>query len=418
MHGYDIVNHNEINPTVGTPKDYDRMVAELHKRGMSQVLDTVPNHMGIGEETNAWWMDVLENGRASIYAPFFDIDWDPINTKLTNKVLLPILGDQYGIVLEKGELKLSFAPTEGRFYLHYYDHTFPINPRSYEDVLSLNKDQLLQELGPESEAALEYQSILTAINHLPDRNVTDPDRTLERNREKEVIKRRLAALCSTESRVEKFIHTNIEAFNGTPGDTHSFDMLDALLERQPYRLSFWRVATEEINYRRFFDVNELAAIRVDQPAVFEETHRMIMGLLREGKLNGLRIDHVDGLLDPAGYFQNLQRAYFLAISREEMEDLPEDADRATLEQALVERFESERASDPASVLNKPLYVVVEKILARGESLPAGWAVYGTTGYEFTNAVNGLFVDSANAKAMDEVYSSFIGENVKFADLVY
>ncbi|MEA2576369.1 MAG: (1-_4)-alpha-D-glucan 1-alpha-D-glucosylmutase [Chloroflexia bacterium] len=421
LHGYDIANHNELNPSIGTEEDLDAMLAELHRRDMCHILDTVPNHMGIGEEGNAWWMDVLENGRSSLYAPYFDIDWDPINTKLTNKVLLPILGEQYGKVLENKELQVNFAPEEGRFYLCYWEKTFPIDPRSYQAILDYDKARLLEELGEESDASLEYQSILTALDHLPAHSETERERILERNREKEVIKRRLAALCASEPRVREFIERNVGTFNGVPGEPHSFDLLDALLERQPYRLSFWRVATEEINYRRFFDVNELAAVRIDQPAVFEETHRMIMRFLREEKLNGLRIDHVDGLYDPAKYFQDLQHSYFLEVCRLVMDEMGEQIEgiaRPQLESLLLGRFDAERMSDPQGVLNRPLYVVVEKILARGESLPGDWVVYGTTGYEFTNDVNGLFVDSANARAFDEIYNSVIGEKVKFADLVY
>lgn len=420
LHGYDIANHNELNPAIGSEAEYDAMVEVFHRLGMYQLLDTVPNHMGIGEQGNAWWADVLENGRSSIYAPNFDIDWDPINTKLTNKVLLPVLGDQYGRVLENKELQLNFKPEEGSFCLHYYEHSFPVSPDSYGEILGLNKEETIAALGPESSAAIEYQSILTSIDHLPPHYERALDKRLERNREKDVIKRRVAALCASEPRVCEHIERNVEIFNGTASEPRSFDRLDALLERQPYRLSFWRVATQEINYRRFFDVNELAAVRVEQPAVFEETHRMIMRFLREGKLNGLRIDHVDGLRAPAGYFRDLQRAYFLTTCRAVMDGMGDDlegVDPAELEAALLERYEEELKTQD-SRLRTPLYVAVEKILGRGESLPADWQVCGTTGYEFTNGVNGLFVDMSNQKAFDEIYRAFTGETEKFADLVY
>jgi (1->4)-alpha-D-glucan 1-alpha-D-glucosylmutase len=418
LHGYDVVNHNELNPQIGSRQDYDALVAELHGRGMYQVLDIVPNHMGIGQLGNTWWMDVLENGPASVYAPYFDIEWDPINTKITNKVLLPILGDQYGKVLEKQELRLSFLPEEGTFRLHYYDRTFPIEPGSYQAILDWDKAALIDELGIESEAALEYQSILTALQHLPPPDETDRDRVLERNREKEIIKRRLATLCATEPRVTAHIERNVAAFNGVAGDARSFDLLDRLLDGQPYRLSFWRIAGEEINYRRFFDVNELAAIQVDQLPVFQETHRTILHLLATGKANGLRIDHIDGLLDPAGYLDDVQHGYALALCRACMDELAEPipaAERPALEAAVLERIDTLSAGDAPF---RPLYTVVEKILGRGESLPADWAVSGTTGYEFTNAVNGLFVNRANAKAFDVLYTTFTDDNVKFADMVY
>ncbi|HEX2913612.1 MAG TPA: malto-oligosyltrehalose synthase [Chloroflexia bacterium] len=419
MHGYDICNHNELNPTIGTQEDYDEMVEQLHHRDMYQILDTVPNHMGIGETGNTWWMDVLENGPSSYYAPFFDIDWDPINPKLKNKVLLPVLGDQYGKVLENKELQLNFNSSEGTFTLHYYDVTFPVNPVSYSMILEINHDELVQDLGIESEAALEYQSILTAINHLPPRTVTEREKVLERNREKEVIKRRLAALCTAEPRVENFIRQNVDSLNGVAGDRASFNRLDALMEEQSYRLSFWRVAAEEINYRRFFDINELAAVRVDQDFVFEETHRLIFKLLGEGKLNGLRIDHVDGLRNPAAYFENLQRGYFRELCRQMLEELQiEGEEKARLETELLELYRQECTAEPQGALAHALYIVVEKILGRSESLPLDWQVYGTTGYEFTNAVNGIFVDNSAVKAFDEIYASFIQEKVKFADLVY
>jgi (1->4)-alpha-D-glucan 1-alpha-D-glucosylmutase len=423
LHGYDIANHNELNPAVGSEDDLRALVAALRERDMGHILDTVPNHMGIGQASNVWWLDVLENGRSSVYAPYFDIDWDPINTKLTGKVLLPVLGDQYGRVLENGELRLVFRPAEGSFQIRYYDHTFPLEPHSYEMVLAHNVESLMEELGPESDPALEYQSILTALGYLPPHNDTPPDRVAERNREKEVIKRRIAALCEAEPRVTAHIERVVAEFNGTPGDPHSFDLLDSLLEAQPYRLSFWRVAGEEINYRRFFDVNELAAVQVDNPAVFAETHRMILRFLREGKLDGLRIDHVDGLRDPAGYLHALQRGYFLEMCRARIDSHREarkleGAEREALEAALLQRFEQERGSDQSGLLYRPLYVVVEKILARGEDLPPDWPAYGTTGYEFTNAVNGLLVDTHNARAFTEIYESFTGEDVDFADLAY
>jgi (1->4)-alpha-D-glucan 1-alpha-D-glucosylmutase len=419
LHGYDIANHNELNPEIGSAADYAALVDELHRHKMFQILDTVPNHMGIGEPSNTWWMDVLENGQSSIYAPFFDIDWNPINPQLTDKVLLPTLGEQYGIVLENKELQISFNSTEGNFTLHYYDSRFPISPRSYSLILKQDKDQLVEELGPESEGALEYQSILTAIGHLPFHNETEREKSLERNREKEIIKRRLAALCAQEPRVRQFIERNVDLFNGVAGDPASFDLLDSLMDRQAYRLSFWRVAAEEINYRRFFDINELAAVRIDQLPVFRETHRMLMQLLREGKLNGLRIDHVDGLRNPWAYFQNLQQAFYLEMCRLQMNEMTgqlEGIDRAALETALMEKRWEEIGHDP--LLARPLYLVVEKILGHNEALPGDWAVCGTTGYEYTNAINGLFVDPASQKAFDDIYSSFIGEKIKFADLIY
>ncbi len=419
MHGYDICDHNSLNPSIGTPEEYEQMVNELHRQGMSQMLDIVPNHMGIGETCNTWWTDVIENGPSSLYAPYFDIDWKPLKAELTNKVLLPILGDMYGRVLENKELQIRFLPENGAFELSYYEHILPVNPRSYLFVLEYRHDELIKELGETSEAGLEYESILTALRHLPKWNDSEREKVLERHREKEVIKRRLAALCSQEPRLRAFIEQNVAEFNGVAGEPHSFDRLAELLDYQAYRLSYWRVAAEEINYRRFFDVNELAAVRVDQPFVFEATHKTIFRLLREGKLNGLRVDHVDGLRNPAAYFLNLQSRYFLEMCRMRLDEMRlEGEERDRLEADLLARFDQERAANPQAPLSRPLNVVVEKILGRGESLPSDWAVYGTTGYEFTNAVNGLFVDSANQKAFDQIYASFIGEKTNFADMIY
>jgi (1->4)-alpha-D-glucan 1-alpha-D-glucosylmutase len=305
--------------------------------------------------------------------------------------------------------------------LRYWENNFPLDPRSYEDILGIDKERLFEQLGPDSEDVAEYQSILTAISHLPSHRETERELAQERNREKEVIKRRLAALCAKEPKVRDSIERAIAVLNGEVGDPRSYDRLDALLERQPYRLSFWRVATEEINYRRFFDVNELVAIRVDQPVVFQETHRLILRLLREGKLDGLRVDHIDGLRDPAGYLHSVQRAYILEICRAVLDEKGKrlkDEERARLEEALLARLDAERAAGDDDLLYNPLYLLVEKILGRGEEMPAAWPVYGTTGYEYTNALNGLFVDSANERAMSEIYSAFIGDEINFADLVY
>ncbi len=355
LHGYDIANHNELNPSIGSEEEYRAFVEELHRQGLRQILDTVPNHMGIGEESNTWWTDVLENGRSSLYAPYFDIDWEPLNPKLTHKVLLPVLGEQYGRVLENGELQVDFIPEEGRFVLRYWENNFPLDPRSYEDILGIDRERLFEQLGPDSEDVAEYQSILTAISHLPSHRETERERAQERNREKEVIKRRLAALCAKEPKVRDSIERAITVLNGEVGDPRSYDRLDSLLERQPYRLSFWRVATEEINYRRFFDVNDLVAIRVDQPEVFQETHRLVLRLLREGKLDGLRVDHVDGLRDPAGYLHSVQRAYILEICRAVLDEKGKrlkDEERARLEEALLARFEAERAAGDDESLHK------------------------------------------------------------------
>ena len=311
-HGYDVVDHAQLNPEVGTPEEHARLAAALQEAGLGQVLDVVPNHMGI-ERFNPLWFDVLENGPSSVYAAFFDIDWEPVKAELKDKVLLPILGDQYGVVLERGELKLAFQ--DGAFFIDYYEHRFPVAPRQYARVLELGLERLAQQLGEGDPQFIELQSILTAIHHLPPRTETGRARVRERAREKEVIKRRLAAVAAASPAIQAHIARNVKALNGTPGEARSFDALDALLQGCSYRLAHWRVAGEEINYRRFFDINGLAALRVEDPEVFEEAHALVFRWLCEGKVTGLRIDHPDGLFDPTAYFLDLQERYFLEHAR-------------------------------------------------------------------------------------------------------
>lgn len=414
MHGYDIINHNALNPSIGTEEDYAAFVQTLHEHGMGQILDTVPNHMGIGEAGNEYWMDVMENGPSSPYATFFDIDWHPLKQEMSNQVLLPILGAQYGQVLENQELVLVFQG--GAFFLRYYETQLPVAPRSYAAILQLALDHVLETSAPDDDHVLELQSIMTALTHLPPRTEIDPERIAERQREKEIVKRRLNTLAEENATVAKAIKAAVQTFNGVPGDPRSFDQLDELVRAQAYRLAYWRVAAEEINYRRFFDINDLAAIRMEQPKVFEATHQLIMRLLVDGSVNGLRIDHPDGLWDPAGYFCNLQWYYLLEIARRHFDGDEEEWEE--LRSETFQRYEDALREDPHSLMARPLYVVVEKILGHGETLPTNWPVDGTSGYEFLNLVNGLFVDGTNGKAFETLYSTFIQERTNFANLVY
>jgi (1->4)-alpha-D-glucan 1-alpha-D-glucosylmutase len=418
-HGYDIANHNALNPEIGTEEDYQGFVAALQAAGMGHVLDVVPNHMGIAVGCNPWWNDVLENGPGSPYAEFFDIDWDPVKRQLANKVLLPILGDQYGRILENQELRLEYA--DGAFRLRYHETALPIAPRSATQILAHRLEALTAALGETDLSLQEYQSVITALTNLPSRTETAPDRVRERMREKEVIRRRLARLVDSCEAIRASIEETVRVFNGKRGDPRSFDLLDRLLDDQAYRLAYWRVAAEEINYRRFFDINELAAIRMENPAVFRETHRLILRLLEEGKVTGLRLDHPDGLFDPPRYFLALQRERFAQMVRARL--VPGTAarawpDRETAVAQEVEQFTTTCQVDPAWPGCRPLYLLAEKILAKGERLPTQWAIHGTTGYEFLGLVNGLFVDSANEKAMTAAYTAFTGQRTAFADLVY
>lgn len=410
-HGYDITDHAQLNPALGSSEDFDAFVEELHRHGMGLVLDTVPNHMGIGDTGNLWWMDVLENGPSSLYARYFDIDWGPVKDELQNKVLLPILEDQYGKVLESGKLRLAYE--ERTFWICYYGLRLPVAPRTQSQILSYKLDALMETLGPDDENVQELQSILTAIGHLPERTEQDPERIAERYREKEVIRRRIAALYQGSPDFQAALDETVAAFNGNPDDPRSFDLLGELLDNQAYRLAYWRVATEEINYRRFFDINDLAAIRMELPEVFEAAHQLIFKLITEGKVNGLRIDHPDGLRDPTGYFRKLQEGYLLELVRQHA---PPDSDPRELATA-VSAWCDEHLKRGNGNGAPPLYVVVEKILSKGEALPEDWTVDGATGYEFAAAVNGLFVDSANRKVFDGIYSRFTKTRVDLRNLV-
>ena len=384
LHGYDIVDHNKLNTAIGSPADYDAWIAELHKHGMGQVLDFVPNHMGIAEPGNKWWADVLENGPSSMYAPYFDIDWSPLKSDLRDKVLLPILTDQYGRVLERGELQVGFE--EGAFYLTYQNQKLPIAPGTYRVVLEMALENLAEY--KDEEFYGEFQSILTALEYLPRRTEIDPEKIAERAREKEIVKRRLERRCQEAPQVQRAIERALAQINGRPGDPRSFDRLDELLNAQSYRLAFWRVAAEEINYRRFFDVNDLAAIRMELPEVFDAAHQLVVDLVRTGAVTGLRIDHPDGLYLPKEYLEALQRrcAKVLGIR------LPKDG--------------------------RAVYMIAEKILTGAERLRADWPLHGTTGYDFANQVAGVFVDAAAEADITRTFHRFIGHTMHFGHLVY
>ncbi|MEW6681445.1 MAG: malto-oligosyltrehalose synthase [Nitrospirota bacterium] len=383
-HGYDVVDPTTLNPELGTQTDYNAFVAALARHDMGHLLDVVPNHMGIAASANAWWLDVLENGPSSRYAAFFDIDWHPLKLELNEKVLLPILGNQYGMSLENQEILLGYS--DGTFVIRYYDHTLPVAPKSYTRILTHRLDELIAATGAENPSVQELQSIVTAIGHLPARSQQDPASVAERYREKEIIKKRLAAVVRESPTVARFIEDNVRAFNGAKGQPGSFDSLHALLDDQAYRLADWRVASEEINYRRFFDVNELVALRMEHPDVFQKTHALIFELIRQGAVTGLRIDHVDGLYDPRDYLRQLQASAVSATTPHET--------------------------------GRPVFVVVEKILGASERVPEDWPVYGTTGYDFLNLVNGLFVEGGNERLMSDIYGRFTGVRTRFDELAY
>lgn len=412
LHGYDTLDQNQLNPEIGCREEQAAFCDELRRHGMGQILDIVPNHMCIEGHGNHYWQDVLENGPSSRYAAFFDIDWHPVKHELENKILIPILGDQYGAVLERGELQLSFD--EGSIHLSYYEHRLPLIPKTYSRILTLGIDELEQELSAESPQLQELMSIITALKHLPPITEHRQERIAERYREKEVVKRRLWGLYQNSDMIRTHIDRNLNIFNGTKGDPRSFDHLDALLREQVYRISYWRVATEEINYRRFFDINSLGAIRVEDPAVFDATHQLLFELIAEGKISGLRIDHADGLQDPVEYIQRLQQACFIRLYQTPPA-VDEDVQVDDANQALCESYSTILKADPAY---KPFYILSEKILLKAEKLPDNWQVFGTTGYDFINQVNGVFVDTANAKLFETIYTRFLQHRIDFNDAVY
>ncbi len=409
LHGYDIVDYNTLNPEIGTEEEYNEIIRELWKYGMGQVLDIVPNHMCISKE-NTWWMDVLENGPGSIYASFFDIRWEPVKKELKNKILLPILGGQYGNILEKQELRLVFET--GAFFIYYYEHKFPIMPNTYIEILQYRIDELEKQLTSENTHMIEFLSIITALHHLPHYTEKDPEKIAEKYREKEIIKKRLWGLYNESPDIKYFLDENIGIFNGVKGIPESFNLLDKLLNEQVYRLSHWSVATDEINYRRFFDINDLAAIRVEDPAVFKEIHKLIFKFIKEGKITGLRVDHPDGLYNPSAYFKRLQRCCFLHSKSGNVEKIEENSCR---ESEILKRYDALLLSNPQF---KPFYIIGEKILIKGEKMPDDWPIFGTTGYVFMVSVNGIFVETANAKAFDSIYTRAIKSRHSFNDIVY
>jgi (1->4)-alpha-D-glucan 1-alpha-D-glucosylmutase len=374
-HGYDIIDHDSLNPEIGSREDFDAFVAELRRHGMFQIADIVPNHMGVLAADNAWWLDLLENGPASTLADFFDVDWDPPSGHLAHRVLLPVLGDHYGVELAAGKLKLEFERDNGSFAVRYYVHRLPIDPREYPRILSAAVREL--EDGGEALAhqAQALRTILEAFSRLPRRDETARARMDERNLNKEVAKRRLASLARSNGAVSHAIEAAVAAVNGQPDEPSSFDSLHELLEAQPFRVSYWRVAQDEVNYRRFFDINDLAALRQESDAVFEATHRFIVSLVNEGHVDGLRIDHPDGLYDPRAYFRRLVES-----------------------------------------CKRTPYVAIEKIVAPFENVPTEWYVHGTTGYRFANVVNGLFVDPAAEARISRVYHAFIRDATPFEEV--
>ncbi|HET6793190.1 MAG TPA: alpha-amylase family glycosyl hydrolase, partial [Acidimicrobiales bacterium] len=353
-HGYDVVDHGRLSEELGGADAFSRLNAELRRHGMGMVVDVVPNHMAAAGRANAWWWDVLENGPSSQYAAYFDIDWDPPEAKLRQRVLVPVLGDHYGRVLEGGELRLRRRG--GSFLVAYHDHEVPVSPRTI--------DELLAEAAAVADSD-ELASLADAFGRLPLASATDRDSVNERHRDKEVLRGRLGDVLEADPSLAAAVDGAVADLNADP------DRFDVLLQRQNYRLAYWRVAGQELDYRRFFDIPDLIGLRTEDPAVFEDTHALILGLVAEGVVDGLRIDHPDGLRDPEGYLHRLARAASGA------------------------------------------WIVIEKILEPHEQLRPDWPVAGTTGYDFLDTVGGLYVDPAGEGPLTELYQEVTGDEEPF-----
>ncbi|MGC2696161.1 MAG: malto-oligosyltrehalose synthase [Candidatus Angelobacter sp.] len=400
LHGYDITDHNQLNPEVGSYEELKELVGELKNYGMGQVLDFVPNHMGIGQGTNPWWSDVLASGRASEFAEFFDIDWDPVKPELRNKLLLPILSDQYGAELESGHIKLV-ADDDG-FHIAYYDKVLPLDPQTIPMIFEPLGQDLPQEL----------RNVLGGLRNLPSHCVTDGDAVRQRRRTIPSLLQALKEVMARPPEAREFRDKAVELVNGHPGDPRSFDSIHRMLEAQVYRLAHWRVSGEEINYRRFFDVNDLIGLSMENPRVFAATHQLLRHLLADDMVQGVRLDHCDGLLNPRQYMIRLQMLY-AASQCSGAAPRPPLAENG-IEQDLQEVFGQHDWMNRRAML----YTVVEKILEPGEELPREWPVDGTSGYDFTALVNGIFIDRRNEKHFTNLYHRFTGASYDLETLIY
>jgi (1->4)-alpha-D-glucan 1-alpha-D-glucosylmutase len=358
-HGYDVVDPSRVNEELGGEAARMRLCQALEREGMGQMLDIVPNHMAVAGDQNPWWWDVLENGPSSRYALYFDVDWASSEERWPNKVLLPVLGDHYGRILEALELSLRYA--DGMFTLHYHEHSFPLDPSSLSDLLckayAVSGSELLG-------------FIAESCARLPRPHVARQGAGERRHRDKDVIRRLLAQTCREEPEAAAAIEGELVRLNGDP------DALHELIERQNYRLAWWRTAGRDLGYRRFFDIHDLAGLRVEEEEVFEAIHALPIRWVREGTAQGLRIDHPDGLRDPAQYFKRLRRAC------------------------------------------PGVWIVAEKILEPGETLPADWPIAGTTGYDFLNLLQGLFVDPGGEGPLLRLFEEITGETADFAEVVH
>jgi (1->4)-alpha-D-glucan 1-alpha-D-glucosylmutase len=401
MHGYDVTRHDRLNPELGGDEGFARLAARLRELGMGLLLDIVPNHMGVGNDS-VWWQDVLQNGRASEFADYFDIDWNPLNPDMKDKLLLPILGGQYGE--ELGAKRIQLIAIDGDLRVRYFDHLMPIAPRTIAAIFPTSE---MDELG----VPAFFRDLLRETAHVPPPETTDKSLASQRRRQLQELRPRLrAALKSDEMQLA--LQKALERINGREGDPHSFDRLHELLEQQPWRLAYWRVSAEEINYRRFFDINDLSGLRMENPEVFAATHSLIRRLLARGDVTGLRIDHCDGLFNPRQYLIRLQLLYVASRCMGEEAQGPTGANGIELEVR-----EAMRGYDWTATQG-PLYVVVEKILEPRESLPPEWPVRGTSGYDFVYFSNQVFIYRQNEGRFSDFYEKLTGLTTDPQTIIY
>jgi (1->4)-alpha-D-glucan 1-alpha-D-glucosylmutase len=366
-HGYDVCDQNEVNPELGGAEGLAQVSALLRERGMGLVLDFVSNHMGIEGPFNWRWIDVLENGPLSRYAPYFDIHWNPRQALLQERILVPMLHDFYGRVLEEGGIQLRYD--ELAFWVCYGSLRFPLAPDSYGTIL----DRLAWFKNPGTPLAQQLEQMANRFRIHPDPTEGESQEALEkRNQERDLLRHEFVNLLETE-KLHDDLQAVLKALNGTPGDPASFDNLHNILEAQHYRLAFWKSGSHEINYRRFFAVDTLVGVHMERQDVFDDTHRLLRELLAKGVATGVRIDHIDGLWDPAEYLERLAGL----------------------------------SPDP----EKPAYTLVEKILTERETLPTDWQVHGTSGYEFAGSLVNLLVDERQRDAFTAIYRDFAGMNL-------
>ncbi|MEO7414710.1 MAG: malto-oligosyltrehalose synthase [Opitutaceae bacterium] len=375
-HGYDVSDYRKVDPKLGGEAGLRKVAAGLRERNMALLLDFVPNHMSVSGPLNLWWQDVLETGSRSPYARFFDIHWNQHHARTVSRILLPVLEDAYGIMLEQGKLKLEYE--KGRFLVRNGSLEFPLRPLSYPPLLEAVAALAAVE-PPEREALKSFADEFRALSAHD--SILAPEEAMARSKELRGLQKRVAVFGNEHPRVIENLQLHLATLNGREGDPASFAALDELLDVQHYRLAHWRTGAHETNYRRFFAIDTLVGLRMEIPEVFHETHLLLGLLIKEGLVQGLRIDHIDGLWDPQEYLERLQQ-----LARESEE--------------------------------KPFFVVVEKILEHGERLPATWPVHGTTGYEFPAQLAGLFTDGANESRFTDIYREFTHDETDYDKLVY